>query len=432
MSERFPSAGAISASCRRLIEAGRELKQVPTSTICRGLGELCQNWLEPDWPERRQAIEGLTGETGFPAKVIELCLDNLFGELNRGALEAAVSSEIGHHEAADAKVRGPNLTFHVLAGNIPGVGIFGLVAALLLRAPSLVKVSSREPLLPTLFARSLLKARCGCAGVLASAVEVLSWPGGRLDLEEVALAACEAALVYGDANTISAYASRAPAKLTSYGPRMSAGLILADCGENLSEVAAKAAFTVALFDQRGCLSPQFFLIEEPCAAPEFARLLTKELRHLAESLPRSPLDLEGASQLRTFVEFCRWSSLSGGCRDLLSDEESLRWVVAVLETPDLVPFFPANRAVTVVPVRDLETAVSLLASRPGELEAVGVAGEMNRLQPYLPRLAASGVARVCRLERLHRPPFSWPQGGRRRLASLARWLAFEKAGLEVE
>ncbi len=432
MNERFPSAGAIGATCRRLIEAGRELRRIPTSLICRGLGELCQNWLEPDWPERRQAIQGLTAETGFPAKAIELCLDNLFGELDGRALEAVVSSEIGDPEAVGAEVRGPNLTFHVLAGNIPGVGIFGVVAALLLGAPSLVKASSREPLLPTLFARSLLKAGCERAGVLASAVEVVSWPGGRLDLEEVALDACESALVYGDANTISAYASRAPAKLIAYGPRMSAGLILGDCAKDLPHVAATAGLNVALFDQRGCLSPQFFLVEEPCLAAEFARLLADELRRLAEALPRSPLDLEGAAQLRTFVERCRWLSLSGGCRDLFSDEESLRWVVAVFETPDLIPFFPANRVVTVAPVRHLEMAVSLLASRTGELEAVGVAGEMSRLQPHLPHLAASGVARVCRLERLQRPPFSWPQGGRRRLASLARWLAFEKAGSERE
>lgn len=432
MDEPFPSAEAISASCKRLIEAGRELRQIPTSVICRELGELCRKWLEADWPGRRQAIEGLTAETGFPAKTIELCLDNLFGELSASALEAVVSSEIGDPEAVGVEVRGPKLAFHVLAGNIPGVGIFGVVAALLLRASSLVKASSRELLLPTLFARSLLTARCGSAGILSSAVEVMSWPGGRLDLEKVALDACETALVYGDANTISSYASRAPAKLIAYGPRMSAGLILRDCAKDLPQIAAKASLNVALFDQRGCLSPQFFLVEEPCLAAEFAHLLAEELRHLAEALPRSPLDLEGASRLRTFVEHCRWLSLSGGCRDLVSDEESLRWVVSVLEAPDLVPFFPANRAVAVVPVRDLEEAVSLLASRPDELEAVGVAGEMSRLQPHLPRLAASGVARVCRLERLQRPPFSWPQGGRRRLASLARWLEFEKAGLEVE
>ncbi len=43
----------------------------------------------------------------------------------------------------------------MLAGNVPGVGVFGIVAALLAGVPSLVKPAAREPFLPALMVESI-------------------------------------------------------------------------------------------------------------------------------------------------------------------------------------------------------------------------------------------------------------------------------------
>ncbi len=65
------------------------------------------------------------------------------------------------------------LALHVLAGNVPGGGVFGIVAALLAGVPSLVKAARREPLLPVLVAESLAAedARLGAA------LAVVHWDG---------------------------------------------------------------------------------------------------------------------------------------------------------------------------------------------------------------------------------------------------------------
>jgi hypothetical protein len=56
----------------------------------------------------------------------------------------------------------------------------------------------------------------------------------------------------------------------------------------------------------------------------------------------------------------------------------------------------------------------------GALEAAGLAATREQWAAAAGRLAAAGVHRVCPLGEMQRPPLTWRQGGRARLAD---WMA---------
>jgi len=64
------------------------------------------------------------------------------------------------------------------------------------------------------------------------------------------------------------------------------------------------------------------------------------------------------------------------------------------------------RTVRVHPLRDPRVLPELLP--PGRIECVGVAGVDPA--PLVAVLRARGVARICPVGRMQRPPLSWPRG----------------------
>ena len=65
-----------------------------------------------------------------------------------------------------------------------------------------------------------------------------------------------------------------------------------------------------------------------------------------------------------------------------------------------------RRTVRVHPLRDVRELPELLP--PGRIECLGLAGIDPA--PLVAALRARGVARVCPVGRMQRPPLSWPRG----------------------
>src|SRR5262249_54783768 len=98
----------------------------------------------------------------------------------------------------------PRLVYHVLAGNVPWAGVESLFAATLAGSASLIKLSSKEPVVAGLVARGLPAEDAPWAKALA----VLHWPGGDHALEEAVRAEADGVVAYGDNATVAGYATR--------------------------------------------------------------------------------------------------------------------------------------------------------------------------------------------------------------------------------
>lgn len=400
------AAADLRARLDQLDDAGAALRAMPLDERIAAIDRVAARWLEPCSPWRRRALETLPRTTGYAPDAISHALDHLWSALIGRELAALAARELGPDVGVPER-----LAFHSLAGNVPGVGVFGLVAALLAGVPSIVKTARREPELPALVAAALAAEDSR----LGDAVAIAYWPGGSDTHEAIVGARSSLVLAYGRGDTLDRLAARAPRRLLRFGPRLSVALVSREAGD--ARTAAVAARQVALFDQQGCLSPQYLVLEEADAGTTTAFLdaLAESLRHLAVALPRAPLTLDEAAHVWRFLERVRWRAQEGAAVCVLAGADAAFSVVC--DRTGALPASPLNRHLIVVPVGSLVEARTSLVRLDGTVEAVGVAAPPARLADAAAIAAACGAHRLCPLERMQSPPFAWRQSGYPRLRS---------------
>ena len=395
------SPAALIDVAERLRAAGPALRQVPVEERIAIIDRVAARWLSPDFPLRRLAVERLPLVTGYPARAVSQSLDNLWGALRSSDLRGVVRAELDD-------VREPSgLALHVLSGNVPGAGVFGLIAALLAGVPSLVKTARREPLLPALIAGSLATEDPR----LGAALAVTPWTGGDVGLDRAAIAAVDLVLAYGRAESLGEIAAHEPARLLSFGPRVSVGLIAREALDR--HTAATCAMQVALFDQQGCLSPQLLFVEDTPATPRFVEAVLDELGRLETTLPPAPLSLAEATASWRHLEQARWRAQESEPLTVHAGPGGRFSIVC--DRSGIVPTSPLNRHVVVVPISQLGTAEQTLSQIAGCVEAVGYAGPTARLPEAVTVATACDAPRLCPLDRMQQPPFGWRQSGHDRL-----------------
>ena len=95
---------------------------------------------------------------------------------------------------------------------------------------------------------------------LAACLRTLYWPGGDRGCEDVALAAADLVVASGDDGSIADLAGRTRARFIGHGHRISFAVVT-QAQVHADDTAAGLARDVAIWDQRGCLSPQLCFVE---------------------------------------------------------------------------------------------------------------------------------------------------------------------------
>ena len=185
------------------------------------------------------------------------------------------------------RVYGPRLMTHILAGNLPGAGLDSVIFSLSVKSATLVKTSSTEPLLPNLFARSIQEIDPD----LGSCLAIVTWPGGKAALEDVALTRADVVVASGSDESLAVIRQRVEGQFIGYGHKVSFSLVAKERLTDAEKLAQQTAYDVTLYDQQGCLSPQLVYVQEGGAITpkDFAALLAKAFAHWQIVLPRGPV-----------------------------------------------------------------------------------------------------------------------------------------------
>jgi hypothetical protein len=318
----------------------------------------------------------------------------------------------------------PRLITQVLAGNLPGAGLDGVIFSLLIKSATLIKASPSSSLLPSRFARSLAEVD----PELGTSLSVVSWPGGQTALEDIAFSRADAVIASGSDQTLAAIRPRVPGQFVGYGHKVSFGVVAKEALGDAAEVARQAAHDVMLFDQRGCLSPQLIYVEHggPVSPKEFALQLSQSLAQWENVVPRGRISQEASVTLRRVRDEAEWQVLAGKEGALYVSPQGTEWAV-IYETDPSFVLSPLYRTVRVKPLATFTQLDDLLAPWRPYLEAVGVAVGPERLPGLAELLGQAGVSRVCPLGTMQTPPLSWRHGGRPRVADLVRWVEIEHA-----
>jgi len=252
----------------------------------------------------------------------------------------------------------------------------------------LVKSGRDDPLSAPAFERALVAVD----PALSATVVAAYWPGGDLAREDAALGRAEVVAVTGSDATLAALAPRLGRRLIAHGPRWSVAVV----GRAAAAEVDAIALDVALHDQRGCLSPHAVYVTGD--ARGFAERLAAALDAVAVRLAPGPASVEARAAARLLAAEAEWAPgaavLCGAGGTVIYEEAPAFRPTAGLRT------------VRVHPLRDPRVLPELLP--PGRIECVGVAGVDPA--PLVAVLRARGVARICPVGRMQRPPLSWPRG----------------------
>ena len=427
------TAGAALALIVRLRAARERLLQVRARDVARLLGSVGARFLEPADPLREEALRLLPPSAGISREMARAVLDGMAADWQAPRLQRLLDEELdggapldGFVDRGQRRVRalGRALTVHVCAGTVPGVSVTSLVRALLVKSAVLLKPGRGDEVLPVLFRRGLEEAAPG----LAPACAVLYWPGGGGELERVALGDADLAVVYGGEAAVAAVrgAVVATTPVVAYPHRLSFAVIgqAALAPERLEATARDAALAVALFDQRGCVSPHvFYVLGSMAEADALGDALAAALARLERELPAGRLDpAEGAAlqQLRGTAELRaadgRARLLSGG---------GAAWTVVVEPEADFQPSC-LGRTVRVKPAWSCGVVIEAVQPFRRYLQTVGVIGlAPEALAELAEGLARLGVVRVAPLARAPWPPAWWHHDGMGPLQALVRWTDWE-------
>ena len=405
------------------------LLRTPVDDLAVTLGTVGARFGTPGDPLREEALNLLPHHAGLSEPMAREVLDGMAADWTVQRLRRLLKAEFPDPRVLDGFIPGPEARLHaagspllvqISAGNVPGVSVGSLLRAILVKSAVLLKPARTDAILPVLFAQGLKEE----APDLAAAVAVLYWPGGDSPVERRAVAAADRVVAYGGLDTIRTLrGTLAPTTpLVAYPHRVSFGAVTrqaldADAGG----VARKAARAVALFDQRGCVSPQLLYVEEGAALTPlaFAETLADALEAEARRIPPGPLSTDEAAQARQVRETEELREAAG-----LGVHVSGPGVGrgTVIHDPD--PAFVASclaRTVRLKPLADLEGLGPLLEPVRPYLQSVGLESTRERRPVLAEGLARWGVPRVTDLTELPWPPPWWHHDGGGPLRDLVDW-----------
>jgi hypothetical protein len=367
------------------------------AALLRGAAE----WRNRDSAVRARAREAMSGGE-WPAEVVEVALESVLRHAD-DTLRAWQVPESGLTVLA------------ILPGNILGPTIATAYCAAAAGTKLMLKSSSRELHLADIVAEQFEQLGPPVAGTL----QPMRWSGGDEDFESKVFPLAQRIVVFGDDATTSDVKRRAPngTLVIEYGSAYSLGFVPA--GGDVAEAVDAAAHDVALFDQRGCLSPQTIYVEGTEAqAILFARSLSLSLEKVGRVLPRAPAGEAERAAVAEFIRRLMARALPPATHALGTvfvgpvKGDVAEYVVGA--EPFSNPVCPGfGRLVIVKPCTDDAQAASAAKTLGRHLDTVGVAGQPT---PALRRLfVEAGAHRVCSLGEMQRPPF----GYRPRIADFA-------------
>ena len=423
----------------RVRQASRlHLKTMTVSQIVAVVDTAIARLLDPSDPYRQQCDQLLPIVTGYDAEMVRLGLTSLFKTFRAPQLQRFVAEDFANPKMLDefqprpkggmAKAFGPELLVHSWAGNVPALALWSLVCGLLVKAGSVGKLASSEPVFAGLFARLLAEVHPPLADCLA----VVWWKGGDEAQAATLFAEADTVLAYGGNDALDAIRRQLPVttRLLPFGHKLGFGVVGREALDTLRAPATArlAAHDVTRYDQQGCYSPHVFYVERggPVSPREFAQHLASELANLQHRFPRRPLALEDAAAVAGWRQQRELHSLSSDAGGLIGDADAA-WGVAYSER--LRPLAPTalNRSIEVVAVDALEDVVPQLGASRAYLQTAGLAVAPARLFQLSQLLGAAGATRIAALGAMTSPEAGWHHDGRFNLLDLVRMVEIEQS-----
>lgn len=405
------------------------LKTLPVAQIVATIDKAIARLLDREDPLRRQAEASLPVVTGYDAETVRLGLSGYLRTFRGPQLQRFLTEDFANPGVLDGfqpamkggftRAHGPELLLHVWAGNVPGLPLWSLISGLLVKAGSVGKVASAEPLLAGWFAQALAEVDPRLGECLA----VVWWKGGDGASEQVWLRQADTIVAYGGNDALAAIRARVPitARFLPHGHKIGFGVVSAAALDTrkAGALARLCAHDVMRYEQQGCYSPQMLFVERggKVSPREFAELVSRELAAYARRHPRRALSVAEAAGVAAWRGGEEMRAFDDSSRLVLGDMEDGWSVVQVDQAEALAPS-GLNRTLKIVAVESLDAVVPLVAPFRAFLQSAAVAATPEELFRIAARLGEAGVTRISAFGRMTAPEAGWHNDGRFNLLDL--------------
>jgi Acyl-CoA reductase (LuxC) len=421
------------ALCEHLRGPGRQaLRALPVREIVQAIDAAIHVLLERTSEEHQTLLDWLPRVTGFSPEMVRVNLNATLRTYRAPQLQRFVSEDFGSAEMLDgfapratgglSHAEGAALLTHVWAGNVPGLPLWSLVSGLLVKAGNLGKVSKDEPVLASVFARTLARL----SPALGKACAVLWWDRQDEATAQTVWAASQMVIAFGGDAALATVQRQMPSgvRFLPHGHKISFGAVGREAlsATRAPRMARLAAEDVVRHEQQGCYSPQVFYVERGAQTTpqEFAERLAAELQQLGTRFARPPPGLTEAAQIAQWRSRLEWDP-----QVTLIGRPEHGWSVAFHDQPLVLGPGPLHRCVQVVAIDTLDDLPQWLAPRRRHLQTAGLAVAPERLQALALHLAECGVTRVCALGQMPLPSPGWHNDGRPSLLDLVNLVDLE-------
>lgn len=412
------------------------LLKLPISKIITIIDQAITRWIDPSYPQRQLALKLLPAITGYNDETIKLEVKRFVRLFRKKELFRFVENELPQSTILDdfhpqksgsmAKAFGPQTTFHVFSGNIPGLQIWSLIMTTLVKSASLGKTSFSEPLFPILFTQTIAEID----PQLANCMAIIPWHGGTVSLEKAATEGTEATIVYGSNKTVKSIRPLVPMSkiFLHYGYKISFSMIGKEAltADLYAQTIKKAVEDVAIYDQQSCLSTQAIFVEKNGAITPVmvAKMIAAELKNYQTKRNRAPLTTEQLSAINRERNKYQLESISGVSVQVFSSTQSTDWTV-VYHTDPGFSSSPLNRFVHVFQIDHLEDVNRYLNPYQAYLQSCAVAANPTRLFTLADQLGEIGINRISALGEITRVKPGWHHDGHFNLLDLLHFVDIE-------
>lgn len=415
------------------------LAKIPIEKVIRILDEASRRWLDGSYPYRKMALKTIPAISGFSR---EMVAESIKAEMESSLEEdmwRALRSEIRDPLYLDdfqyspelngyCRAFGPELIVAFFSENIPALPHLLFMRSALVKAACLGKVAAGEPT----FAPLYLKTIEDIDEDLARCMAVLYWPGGEEGVEDAAFNQADAVIVFGGVEACKSLIERIPRRIRVliHGHKMGFGVIGKKrmTPQGTKKLAAAVAYDHAMFDQKACLAPHVYYVEEGggVSPKAFARALAKAMEEINRTIPRGVISSGEAASINQMRGKYEFRELKGEDVKLFCSPHGTDWTVIYERDPRIFRPSPLNRVIRIWGVEDIFQILPTLKPLGPFLQNAAVAVDDEREKTLIGRLGDLGVARVTSPGQMPLPTMMWHHDGISPLALLLRWCDVEK------
>ncbi|KRE09853.1 acyl-CoA reductase [Bosea sp. Root381] len=405
------------------------LKTLPVAEIVATIDKAIARLLDREDPLRRQAEALLPVVTGYDAETVRLGLSGYLRTFRAPQLQRFLAEDFANPGVLDgfqpamkggfARAHGPELLLHIWAGNVPGLSLWSLISGLLVKAGSIGKVASAEPLLAGWFAQILAEIDPRLGECLA----IVWWKGGDAASEQVWLNQADTIVAYGGNDALAAIRERAPitARFLTHGHKIGFGVVSVAAldARKAGALARLCAHDAMRYEQQGCYSPQMLFVERggKVSPREFAEMVSRELAAFARRHPRRALSVAEAAGVAAWRSGEEMRAFDNEGRLVLGDAED-GWSVVQVDAAEPLAPSGLNRTLKIVAVESLDAVVPLVAPFRSFLQSAAIAASPEELFRIAALLGEAGVTRIAAFGTMTAPEAGWHNDGRFNLLDL--------------